>query len=142
MSDPRNVAHAKMVTQEKKHQGAEARPEDVPAAQPEKKPPAAKKKIGSAESAALPTNTAASASAVSSESSAPKPPAVLEDSLAVLAQLKEMEFHSRANLERLAKLVLSVEEELKQKEFAGPLGEVYSAQDAFQTDARGDCVST
>jgi hypothetical protein len=44
-----------------------------------------------------------------------------------------MEFHSRGNLERLAMLGLTVEDELKQKVFAGPLGEVYSAQDAFQT---------
>ena len=68
-----------------------------------------------------------------SESPAPKPLATLEGSLAVLAQLKEMEFHSRANLERLAKLMLAVEDELKQKELADPLVEVYSAQDAFQT---------
>jgi len=51
----------------------------------------------------------------------------------VLAKLKEMEFYSRANLERLAELVLTVEDELKQKEIASPLGEVYSAQNAFQT---------
>lgn len=68
-----------------------------------------------------------------SESPAPKPPAALEASLTVVEKLKEMEFHSRANLERLAELMLTVEDELKQKEFAGPLGEVYSAQDAFQT---------
>jgi hypothetical protein len=133
MSDPRNVAHAKKVTQEKKHQGAEARPQDAPAAQLGKKPAATKKKAGLLESAPVSTNTAASESAVPSESPALKPPAALEDSLAVLAQLKEMEFHSRANLERLAKLMLAVDEELKQKELAGALGEVYSAQDAFQT---------
>jgi hypothetical protein len=132
MSDPRNVAHAKKVTLEKKHHGTEARPEDALAAQPGKKPPAAKK-TGLAESAAVPTNTAASESVVPSESPAPKPLAALEGSLAVLAQLKEMEFHSRANLERLAKLMLAVEDELKQKELADPLVEVYSAQDAFQT---------
>ena len=38
MSDPRNVAHAKKVTLEKKHHGTEARPEDALAAQPGKKP--------------------------------------------------------------------------------------------------------
>ena len=108
-------------------------PKDALAAQPGKKPPAAKKKTGLAESAAVPTNTAASESVVSRESPAPKPLAALEGSLAVLAQLKEMEFHSRANLERLAKLMLAVEDELKQKELADPLVEVYSAQDAFQT---------
>jgi len=47
MSDPRNVAHAKKVTQEKKHQGTEARPDDTPAAQPGKKAAVAKKKRGS-----------------------------------------------------------------------------------------------
>ena len=39
-----------------------------------------------------------------------------EGSLVVLAKLKELEFHSRANLERLAELTLTVEDELKQKE--------------------------
>ena len=42
------------------------------------------------------------------ESFAPEPPAALEGSLAVLSRLKEMEFHSRANLERLAELMLTV----------------------------------
>ncbi len=77
--------------------------------------------------------TAAGERAAPSESPTAKPPAALEGSLAVLAKLKEMEFHSRANLERLAELVLTVEDELKQKEIAGPLGEVYSAQNALQT---------
>ena len=63
-----------------------------------------------------------------SASPTPTPPAALEGSLVVLAKLKELEFHSRANLERLAELTLTVEDELKQKEIVGPLGEVYSAQ--------------
>ena len=63
----------------------------------------------------------------------PKPPLALEGSLVVLAKLKELEFHSRATLERLAELALTVESELKQKEIVGPLDEVYSAQSAFQT---------
>ena len=133
MSDPRNVSHAKKVTHEKKHHGTEGRPEDAPAAQPGKKPPAAKKKTSPAESAAVPNSTAAGESAVPSESPTPKTPAALEGSLAVLAKLKEMEFHSRSSLERLAELMLTVEDELKQKELVSPLGEVYSAQDAFQT---------
>ena len=133
MSDPRNVAHAKKVTQEKKHHGMETRPGDAPAAQPGKKAAAAKKKRGPAGAAAVPEDTAAGESAAPSESPTAKPPAALEGSLAVLAKLKEMEFHSRANLERLAELVLTVEDELKQKEIAGPLGEVYSAQNALQT---------
>ena len=53
MSDPRNVAHAKKVTQEKKHQGRQASPEDAPAVQPGKKPAAAKKKSDPAGTAAV-----------------------------------------------------------------------------------------
>jgi len=120
MSDPRNVAHAKKVTQEKKHQGAGTKG-------------AAKKKRGAAEAAVAPDTAAAGESAVDSASPAPKQSAALEGSLTVLAKLKEMEFHSRANLERLAELGLTVEDELKQKELAGPLSEVYSAQNALQT---------
>jgi hypothetical protein len=51
----------------------------------------------------------------------------------VLTKLKELEFHSRTGLERLAELTLTVEDELKQKEMVGPLGEVYAAQNALQT---------
>ena len=129
MSDPRNVAHAKKVTQEKKHHGTETRPEDAPAVQPGRKPPVAKNKPAHPE----PAHMAASETAAPGESTAPQPPAALEGSLTVLAKLKEMEFHSRANLERLAELMLTVEDVLKQKELAGPVGEVYSAQDTFQT---------
>src|SRR5262249_56854781 len=65
----------------------------------------------------------------------PQPPASaqLEKSLAVLSKLKELEFHSRANIEKLAKLSLTIEEELKQKAFAEALGSVYAAQNAFQS---------
>jgi hypothetical protein len=56
-----------------------------------------------------------------------------EKSAGVLSKLKEMEFHSRANIEMLAGLTLTIEDELKQKEFSGPIGELYSAQDNFQT---------
>ena len=55
-----------------------------------------------------------------------------EKSVAVLSKLKEMEFHSRANIETLAGLIMTVEDELKQKEFSDPVAAVYSAQDAFQ----------
>ena len=51
----------------------------------------------------------------------------------MLGKLKELKFHSRASLERLAELTLTVGDELKQKEIVGPLGEVYSAQNAFET---------
>ncbi|MDP2321215.1 MAG: hypothetical protein Q8O42_17970 [Acidobacteriota bacterium] len=104
MSDPRNDAHAKKVSQEKKH--AKDEPAESPAT------PAA---VGPDETAALVPNAA------------------LEGSLVVLAQLKDLEFHSRAHLERLADLALTVEDELKQKKLVAPLGEVYSAQSAVQT---------
>lgn len=60
-------------------------------------------------------------------------PGELEKSQAVLSKLKEMEFHSRGNIETLAALTLTIEDELKQKEFSAPITELYSAQDAFHT---------
>jgi hypothetical protein len=51
----------------------------------------------------------------------------------VLSKLKELEFHSRANIEKLAELSLTIEEELKQKPFAEAIGAVYAAQNAFQS---------
>ena len=60
-------------------------------------------------------------------------PGDAEKSAAVLSKLKEMEFHSRANIETLAGLTLTIEDELKQKEFSEPIGALYSAQDSFQT---------
>ncbi len=133
MSDPRNVAHAKKVTQEKKHHAPGAGTGETPGGQPGRKLASAKKKRHPDDAADAHNTTAASESAPASEAPAPKPSAALEGSLAVLAKLKEMEFHSRANLERLAELVMKVEDELKQKELAGPFGEVYSAQNALQT---------
>ena len=112
MSDPRNDAHDKKVAHEKKHHTTAVMLEDAPAV------PSAKTTEPDASPAA-------------------KPPAALEGSLVVLGKLKELEFHSRANLERLAELTLTVEDELKQKAIVGPLGEVYSAQSAFQTKLTG-----
>ena len=63
----------------------------------------------------------------------PLEPTQLEKSLVVLSKLKELEFHSRANIEKLAELSLTIEEELKQKAFAEGIGTVYAAQDAFQS---------
>ena len=134
MSDPRNVAHDKKVTQEKKHQGTTVILEDGPAVQPGKKLAAAKGKSGSGAATAHPDDAAAGTNAEAGATLAPKAPAPeLEGSLVVLSKLKELEFHSRAHLERLAELTLTVDDELKQTEIAGPLGEVYSAQSAFQT---------
>ena len=58
---------------------------------------------------------------------------MLEKSLVVLAKLKELEFHSRANIEKLAELSLTIEDELKQKAFVEPIDAVYSAEDAFHS---------
>lgn len=101
MSDPRNAAHDKKVSQQKKH-NAESEPT---AATPEASPAAAHH----------------------------EGPATLEGSVTVLSHLKEMDFHSRATLERLAELMLTVGDDLKQKEFASQVGDIFSAQDAFQT---------
>jgi hypothetical protein len=105
MSDPRNVAHDKKVTQQKQHEDekttvADERKSDVETAED------------------------------------PKPeqgPGELEKSTAVLSKLKELEFHSRANIETLAQLTLTIDDELKQKEFSDPVGALYSAQNEFQT---------
>lgn len=105
MSDPRNVAHEKKVKHAKgKEHGADAPHE---------------RKVD----AAVPTEVGKEA----------HEPGELEKSLAVLSKLREMEFHSRANIETLAGLSLTIEDELKQKDFAGPIGELYGAQDGFQT---------
>ena len=115
MSDPRNVAHDKKVKQEKEHQ----EPAAGGAAKPKKsRKPAAQKP---------PETTPAEAPKVE------QAPADHEKSVAVLSKLKDMEFHSRANIETLAGLILTIEEELKQKEFSDPIGEVYAAQDSFHT---------
>ena len=106
MSDPRNAAHDKRVSQEKKHHPA---------------------------TAVLAPDEVAAATVAADEPPAPKSDVALEGSLVVLAQLKDLEFHSRAHLERLAQLTLTVEDELKQKELVAPLSEVYSAQNTVQT---------
>lgn len=103
MSDPRNVAHDKKVKQEKTHEKPEAK---------------SKVKEGATTSAAAEREEG---------------PSDLDKSVVVLSKLKEMEFHSRANIETLAGLTLTIEDELKQKEFSDPIGELYGAQDGFQT---------
>lgn len=103
MSDPRNDAHDKKVAHEKNKN-----PEPAAA-------------VTVVEPAAL------------TEVPTVPPSAAHEGSLAVLAKLKELEFHSRAHIERLAELALTVEDELKQKDLAAALSEVYSAQNTVQT---------
>jgi hypothetical protein len=120
MSDPRNVAHNKKVKQEKAHH----EPASGPGANPKKK---RGKKAGNEDGAAAETPAPVEVAKVEAT------PGELEKSQAVLSKLKEMEFHSRANIETLAALTLTIEDELKQKEFSEPVGALYSAQDGFQT---------
>ena len=112
MGDPRNVAHKKKVTQEKHHhKGAE----------PDKKKQA-------------PSPAGGSPQPAETRKQDHKPdPTQHEKSLAVLAKLREMEFHSRGNIEKLAELSLTIEDELKQKAFVESIGALYSAQDAFHS---------
>jgi hypothetical protein len=124
MGDPRNVAHAKKVTQEKHHRDKHPPKPAVP--QPPKKAQIEKTKRTAAGEKPVPKPEA---------KKPPQPPdsTQLEKSLVVLSKLKELEFHSRGNIEKLAELSLTIEEELKQKAFAEPIGTVFAAQNAFQS---------
>ncbi len=123
MSDPRNVAHDKKVKQEKENHD--------PASDAEAKP---KKRRGKKAADAADQDGAAANTPSSTEvAKVEHVPGELEKSTTVLSKLKEMEFHSRANIETLAELTLTIEDELKQKEFSEPIGALYSAQDDFQT---------
>jgi hypothetical protein len=124
MGDPRNVAHAKKVTQEKHHKGKNAQKAHAPQSV----------KKGQTEQ----TKSAGTAQGAAPTPEGEKPPqspdsAQLEKSLAVLSKLKDLEFHSRDNIEKLAELSLTIEEELKQKAFADGIGMIYAAQNSFQS---------
>jgi len=123
MGDPRNVAHAKKVSQEKHHKDKHA-PKAGPASSQRAKNIQPNKPASVAESPAK---------SEVAKPTQPAEPTQLEKSLVVLSKLKELEFHSRANIEKLAELSLTIEEELKQKAFAEAIGAVYGAQDAFQS---------
>lgn len=123
MGDPRNIAHAKKVVQEKHHKHKDG----AAASQPGNKTQLAKKKQAATEE--IPAAKPAEAARPAQQPD----PTQLEKSLVVLSKLKELEFHSRANIEKLAELSLTIEEELKQKAFAEGIGAVYAAQDAFQS---------
>jgi len=126
MGDPRNVAHAKKVSQEKHHKDKHApKAGSVPSQR-------AKKNIQT-EKKATPGSGRTAPKAEAAKPTQPVEPTQLEKSLVVLSKLKELEFHSRANIEKLAELSLTVEEELKQKPFAEGIGAVYAAQNAFQS---------
>jgi hypothetical protein len=123
MSDPRNVAHAKKVKQEKAHH------ENAPgaSAKAKKKRPVRQGEGTAGEDEANKQATAPEKAPLE------QAPGDYEKSQTVLSKLKEMEFHSRANIEALAGLILTIEEELKQKEFSSPIGDLYAAQDGFHT---------
>jgi len=138
MGDPRNIAHAKKVTQEKHHKAKHTQKASAP--QPAKKPQIEETKSPAAEQSAA-------AKTEAEKSPQPADSARLEKSLAVLSTLKDLEFHSRGNIEKLAELSLTIEDELKQKAFAEAIGAVYAAQDAFQSkilklieDYEAECV--
>ncbi len=121
MSDPRNVAHNKKVKQEKEHHEPSPGAGTKPKKGRDKKATAANDQHDAGSAAPTPV------------AKAEQIPGDLEKSEAVLSKLKEMEFHSRANIETLAGLTLAIEDELKQKEFSEPIGALYSAQDNFHT---------
>ena len=119
MGDPRNVAHAKKVTQEKHHKAKHAPDAGAPKLTKKTQTPATEQSTATKPEAEKPLQ--------------PTDSTQLEKSLAVLSALKDLEFHSRSNIEKLAELSLTIEDELKQKAFAEGIGAVYAAQDAFQS---------
>ena len=125
MGDPRNVAHAKKVSQAKHHKDKHAAMTGSAPSHPAKNIETDKKATPAVESAVQKDQATKPAQPVESTQ--------LEQSLVVLSKLKELEFHSRANIEKLAELSLTIEEELKQKPFVDAIGAVYAAQDAFQS---------
>ena len=89
MGDPRNVAHAKKVSQEKHHKDKHAPRVGSAPSQRKKDFPADKKSASVAETPAK---------SEVAKPAQPVEPTQLEKSLAVLSKLKELEFHSRANI--------------------------------------------
>ena len=124
MGDPRNIAHAKKVTQEKHHKEKHA-PKLASPKSPNKEGTEKTKETAAVESGV--------AKSEAEKTAHPPDSTQLEKSVVVLSKLKELEFHSRSNIEKLAELSLTIEEELKQKAFAEGIGAVYAAQDAFQS---------
>jgi hypothetical protein len=126
MADPRNVAHAKKVVQQKHHEQA-------------KSADGAGLKLKKGKKSGAAASVQGQLTEIAATQPAPPPPkqenvpGEHEKSVAILSKLKDMEFHSKANIETLAELTLTIEEELKQKEFSDRIGDVYSAQDNFHT---------
>ncbi|MFN2623563.1 MAG: hypothetical protein ABR611_12040 [Chthoniobacterales bacterium] len=117
MSDPRNAAHGKKVAQEKHHEQMKNAAGGKTKSRKEKQPASADNQPPDP---AMPEAVKAA-------------PGELEKSVAVLSKLKDLEFHSRANIEALAELTLTIEDELKQKDFVEPIGALYSMQDGFHS---------
>ncbi len=133
MGDPRNVAHDKKVIQEKHHKGVDIAKSAAHPPQPGKKTQLAKKKQSVAQERPV-VETREVAKPDSKPEPAQQPdPTQLEKSLAVLAKLRELEFHSRGNIEKLAELSLTIEDELKQKAFAESIGALYSVEETFHS---------
>src|SRR5438552_18838503 len=127
MGDPRNVAHAKKVVQEKHHKHKDFAKEGAPPPQRGNKAQLAKQKQ------VVPDESAAPKTAEPARPAQPPDPTQLEKSLAVVAKLRELEFHSRGNIEKLAELSLTIEDELKQKAFAESIGALYSVEETFHS---------
>ena len=126
MGDPRNVAHAKKVSQEKHHK-------DKHASKTGSAPSQRARNVQPEKKVAAPVAERTTPKAETAKPTQPLEPTQLEKSLVVLSKLKELEFHSRSNIEKLAELSLTIEEELKQKPFAEAIGDVYAAQNVFQS---------
>src|SRR5260370_38680305 len=110
MGDPRNIAHAKKVTQEKHHKGDAAHVHQPPRKTKQQKQPA-------------PTERSAVKTAAPTAKPEQKPDAAkLEKSLAVLPKFKELAFDSRANTEQLPDLALPIEYALKHRPYIQPIG--------------------
>src|SRR5205823_13661062 len=103
MGDPRNVAHAKKVIQEKHHREKHAPQAGTAAPHLAKKTQPVKKKEASQQQP-HPLNADGAKPALASDS------APLAKSLVVLSKPKEMEYHARANIEKLAEESLTTEE--------------------------------
>src|SRR5437868_8026416 len=128
MSDPRNAAHDKRVAQEQKHHGGQ--PGGGAPGQQQSGKKSKKKQGGGA-----PAQGGGIEEIIAAEAQAPKkgPAPELEGALVVLAQLKDLAFHANAHQGRLAEMMLTVEDKLKQKAFANTIGELYSAQADLHT---------
>ena len=123
MGDPRNVAHAKKVTQEKQHK-AKAAQKTVRPSQPGKcklskrnrpqlrKAPHQSRRLKNRHSREIPHNQ--------------------RNRRRFFPSLRSWSF-ILGHIEKLAELSLTIEEELKQKDFAEAIGAVYAAQDTFQS---------